>query len=292
MGSTSFFVTYLLPGALALIMFGLGLSLTVADFARVVRFPKSVVIGLVCQMFLLPLFGLGICHAFGLSPELSIGVMILAASPGGVAANLFSHFAKGDVALNLTLTAVNSVLAAVTLPLIVNFSISYFSDGNQSIGLQFQKTIEVFFIILIPVVFGMFGKKHFPNFAEKMDKPVRIFSFIFLFVIIAATIAKEKHRIVDALIQVGIPVYLFNILSLATGYILPLLAKVRDKEAIAISMEVGIHNGTLAVYVAISLLGSYELALPAAVYSIFMFKTAGIFTAILIKRNKEVSNVS
>ncbi|WP_411823899.1 bile acid:sodium symporter family protein [Leptospira sp. 'Mane'] len=288
MGSTSFFVTYMLPGALAFIMFGLGLSLTIADFTRVLRFPKSVLLGLICQILLLPLLGLGICHLFGLSSEFSIGIMILAASPGGVTANLFSHLARGDVALNLTLTAINSVLAAVTLPLIVNFSLIYFSEGEQSIGLQFKKTIEVFFIVLVPVLFGMLGKKYFPKFAGKMDKPVRIFSFLFLLLIIAGALLNEKHRILYSLSQVGIPVLLFNILSLAIGYILPLLAKVKYKEAIAISMEVGIHNGTLAVYVALSLLNSYNFALPAAVYSIFMFITAAIFSLILIKRNKEV----
>lgn len=286
MGSTSFLVTYLLPGALAFIMFGLGLTLKVEDFTRIVRYPKSVILGLVCQMFILPVVAFALCYAFKLDPQLSIGLMILAASPGGATANLFSHLAHGDVALNLTLTAINSVLAAVTLPLIVNFALGHFSSEGQTIGLQFQKVMEVFVIVLLPVTFGMFIHKVKPDFSRKMDKPVRAFSFLVLLVIVAGAIAKERHSLLNSFSQVGVAVFIFNIVSLGVGYVLPIIAKVKHREAIAISMEVGIHNGTLAIYVALSLLNSYELALPAAIYSIMMFITAAIFSYILVKKNK------
>lgn len=285
MGSTAFLVNSLLPASLAFIMFGLGLTLTIEDFTRVVRFPKSVVLGLICQMFILPAMAFGLCYAFSLSPEISIGLMILAASPGGVTANLFSHLANGDVALNLTLTAINSVLAAITLPLIVNFALSHFNGEDKSIGLQFAKVIEVFFIVLIPVAIGMWINKIKPSFSQKMDKPVRIFSFIVLLVIVVGAIVKERYQLINSLSEVGLAVLAFNLLSLGVGYVLPLIAKVKHREAIAISMEVGIHNGTLAIYVALSLLNSFALALPAAIYSIMMFFTAGIFCFILVKKN-------
>ena len=284
-GSTAALVNIFLPASLAFIMFGLGLTLTIEDFTRVMRFPKSVILGLVCQMFILPALAFGLCYVFALPAEISIGLMILAASPGGVTANLFSHLANGDVALNLTLTAINSVLAAITLPLFVNFALAHFSGDDKSIGLQFSKVLEVFLIVLIPVAIGMWIHKIKPSFAQKMDKPVRLFSFLVLLIIVSAAIVKEHQQLANSFGEVGMAVFTFNILSLGVGYALPILAKVKHREAIAISMEVGIHNGTLAIYVALSLLNSFALALPAAIYSIMMFFTAAIFCVILTKKN-------
>src|SRR5918992_2723128 len=145
--------TVLLPLALALVMFGLGLSLTLGDFARVGRQPKAVVIALVLQLLVLPAVCFGLVVAFDLPPLLAVGLMLLAASPGGTTANLFSHLFRGDVALNVTLTAVNSVIAVITLPVVVNLSTAYFEPavGDGTVGLQFGKTLQVFAIVLIPV---------------------------------------------------------------------------------------------------------------------------------------------
>lgn len=283
--STEFIITKLLPLSLAIIMFGFGLTLTIADFKRVLVYPKSVVLGLFCQMLILPLLALGVCKVFNLSTEISIGVMILAASPGGITANLFSHLAHGDIALNLTLTAINSVLAAFSLPLIVNLAFNYFAGKDQEIGLQFSKTVEVFAIVLIPVALGMFIKNKKPGFSQKMDKPVRIFSMLVLVIIVAGAVIKEKDQLATSFAQIGLAMLVFNLGSMLVGFLLPKLAKVSNKEATAISMEVGIHNSTLAIYVAVALLGSFALALPAAVYSIIMFFTAALFSFILARRN-------
>jgi BASS family bile acid:Na+ symporter len=167
--------TVLLPLALALVMFGLGLSLTPADFARVGRQPKAVVIALVLQLLVLPALCFGLVLAFDLPPLLAVGMLLLAASPGGTTANLFSHLFRGDVALNITLTAVNSLVAVVTLPLITNLAIAYFdpADGG-TLGLQLGKTAQVFAVVLVPVAIGMLVRRRAPGFAERMDKPVRI----------------------------------------------------------------------------------------------------------------------
>lgn len=266
-------------------MFGFGLSLTIADFKRVVAYPKSIFLGLFCQMCLIPVLAWLVCRMFSLSPETSIGVMILAASPGGISANLFSHLAHGDIALNLTLTAMNSVLAAFSLPLLVNLAYLLFANQSQDIGLQFSKTLEVFAIVLIPVLIGMFVKKQKPSFSERMDKPVRIFSFLVLLLIMVAAIFKEWARLSESFGQIGLAMLTFNLGSMFIGYLLPRLLKISNREATAISMEVGIHNSTLSMFIAVGLLNSFALALPSAVYSVIMFLTAGAFSYYLARKN-------
>lgn len=284
--STEIIVTKLLPLSLAIIMFGFGLTLTVADFKRIILYPRSVILGLACQMLILPLLAFGVCKAFNLTHEVAVGVMILAASPGGITANLFSHLAHGDIALNLTLTAINSVLAAFSLPIIVNLACHLFMGQEQNIGLQFSKSVEVFAIVLIPVGIGMFVKNQKPSFSLAMDKPVRIFSMIVLILIVTGAIVQEKDQLAQSMAQIGVAMLIFNIGSMVIGYLLPKALKVSTREATAISMEVGIHNSTLAIYVAMALLGSFTLALPAAVYSILMFFTAAIFSFYLSRKNR------
>jgi BASS family bile acid:Na+ symporter len=286
---TQFITSTLLPLSLAIIMFGFGLSLTTEDFKRVLKYPKSIGIGLFCQMILIPILAFGLIKIFNLSPEMALGLMILAASPGGITANIFSHLSHGDVALNLTLTAINSVLAAFTLPLIIYISTQLLNTDGLSVGLQFSKSLEVFLIVLIPVTIGLFVNSKNPSFSKKVDKPFRIFSMLILVLIIAAAIIKEKNTLGDSFAQIGLVVLIFNILSMGVGYVVPLLAKLKHSEATAISMEVGIHNGTLAIYIAMSVLNSFPLALPAAVYSIIMFITAAIFSFILSRKNRPVT---
>ena len=284
--STETIVGVFLPLSLAIIMLGFGLSLTPDDFRRVLKYPRSVLVGLFCQMALLPILAFALCYLFKFSPALSIGLMILAASPGGVAANIFSHLSHGDVALNLTLTAINCVLAAFTLPLIVNLSIAHFG-GSEAIGLQFKKTIEVFLIVLVPVLIGMSIRKAKPALSAKADKPVRIFSILVLAIITVVAILKEKDRLAESMGQIGIAMLVFNIGSMSLGYGVSRFFKLKLREATAITMEVGIHNSTLALYIAMTVLGSFELAIPAAIYSIFMFLTAGAFSAYLVNKNKK-----
>jgi BASS family bile acid:Na+ symporter len=277
-----------LPVALGIIMLGLGLGLTLADFRRVVAYPKPALIALVCQVLLLPVLCFGIVLALDLPPALAVGMMLLAASPGGTTANLYSHLFGGHVALNVTLTAVNSVLAVFTLPIIVNMSASYFLEGADSIGLQFDKVVQVFAIVLVPVAIGMAVRARIPGLADRLAKPVKILSVIVLVAVIAGTLLKERDNIVDYLVAVGIAVLIFNIISLAIGYGAPRLAGVGRRESIAAGMEIGIHNSTLAITIAVSpaLLNSTEMAIPAAVYGIVMFFTAAAFGYLVTRRRE------
>lgn len=275
----SFINVVLLPVALGVIMLGLGLSLTVADFARVVQFPRAVIVAMTCQMLVLPVVCFGIAKASGLTPELAVGLMLLAASPGGVTANLYSHLAKGDVALNITLTAVNSVLTLFTLPLVVNLSLAHFMGEGMAIPLQFSKVAQIFAIILVPVSIGMAIRRRKPGVAERLNRPVKILSAVFLLLVTVAAVIKDFRLLPLYLPQVGLSTLAFNLASMALGYFVPLWARVGRERAIAIGMEIGIHNATLAIAVALSpfLLNNSLMAIPPAIYGLLMFITAAGF---------------
>jgi BASS family bile acid:Na+ symporter len=213
-------------------------------------------------------------------------MMLLAASPGGTTASLFSYLFRGDVALNISLTAVNSVIAVVTLPLVVNLSVAYFADGTQTIGLQVDKVVQVFAIVLVPVAVGMLLRSRLPQLAAAAQRPVKILSAVVLVGVILAAVVAERSHIVDYLAAVGIVAILFSLLSLSLGYVAPRLLRVERRQAIACSMEIGIHNSTLAITVALSpqLLNNPAMAVPAAVYGLLMFVTATAF-GLLVTRS-------
>ncbi|MBJ2158009.1 bile acid:sodium symporter family protein, partial [Variovorax sp. IB41] len=188
---TTLIVTRFLFGALALVMFGLGLSLSLADFRRLFKHPKAVTIALLLQVIGLPLACYAIIVGFGLSPVFAIGLMLLAASPGGISANLFSHLFGGNVAMNISLTAVNTLLSIVTLPLIANWAINHFAHGGQVVPLQTRKLVEVIAIVMVPVAIGMFVASRKPAFAARMEKPTKIFSGVVLAVVTTLAIANE-----------------------------------------------------------------------------------------------------
>ena len=273
----------LLPVALAVVMFGLGLSLTVEDFVRVRRHPAAVVVALVCQLVLLPAVCFGLVLLFGLPPLLAVGMMLLAASPGGTTANLFSHVFRGDVALNITLTAVNSVLAVVTLPLVANFAIGHFTTGGDGLDLQFDKVVQVFAIVLIPVVLGMLVRRRSPGFADRMDRPVRIFSVVVLAGVIVATVVSERANLTTYLAATGLIALVFCVISLSLGYFAPRVFGIGHRQSIASAFEIGVHNSTLAITIAISVLGSTDIAVPAAVYGVVMFPVAALFGWVVVR---------
>ena len=280
-------LTLFLPIALGIIMLGLGLSLTIADFKRVLIYPKAIVIGLLCQMILLPVVCFGIAILFNLPPALAVGLLLLSASPGGATANLYSHLAKGDVALNISLTAVNSVLTLLTLPFIVNFAIDYFMGSGQVIPMQFKKILEVFAIVLIPVGIGMIINYFSASTSKKLEKPVKIISALFLVIIIVGAIVKEKDQFLLYFQQVGLAALTFNVISMAIGYFIPFLLKVNKKQSIAIGMEIGIHNGTLAIYIALNVIGNSVMSIPPAVYGLIMFFTAAAFGYIVSRKPQD-----
>ena len=269
-----------LPIALAVIMFGLGLSLTPDDFRRVVRHPKAVAIILACQVLLLPLIGFALAELFGLAPELAVGLLLLAASPGGTTANLFSHLFRGDVALNITLTAVNSVLALVTLPIVVNLAIARYLDEGSGIGMQLSKLLQVFAVVLVPVAIGMLVRSRAPQIADRADRPVRIASAVLLFLVVVGAILGEEN-VGEYFARVGLVTTLFCALSLAVGFFLPRLLGLTPAQSVASGFEIGVHNSTLAIAVALTVLGNTTMGVPPAVYGIVMFPVAALFGLVL-----------
>jgi BASS family bile acid:Na+ symporter len=276
----------LLIGALALIMFGLGLSLTLADFRRLLGHPKAVVLALVLQAMVLPAICYGLIVGLGVAPVYAVGLMLLAASPGGVSANLFSHLFGGNVAMNISLTAINTVLSIVSLPLIANFAIDTFAKNGQVVPMQTGKVIEVIVIVLIPVAIGMLVKSRAPGFAVRMDKPMKRFSMAVLALLAVIAIAKEWTAISSSFASIGLAVILFNVASLGLGYTVPRLLGLDKPNAIAIGYEIGIHNSTLAIFVAVSVLGDFQLMLPAAIYSVSMYVFATAFGLLVLGKKQ------
>jgi BASS family bile acid:Na+ symporter len=274
-----------LPVALGIIMFGLGLSLTIADFRRVQRHPRAVVVALVCQLLLLPAVCFGLVVVLDLSPLLGIGMLVLAASPGGTSANLFSHLFHGDVALNVTLTAINSVIAIFTLPVITNLAIAYF-EREDSVSLQLTKVVEVFAVVLVPVLLGMVVRSRRPGLAAASDRPVRVGSAVILAVLVLGILVDQRDRIGEYFGDVGLATGLFCALSLVIGYVVPKALGVTEAQAVASSMEIGVHNATLAIYIAVEVLDSTEISVPAAVYSLFMFAFAGLWGSAISRRSR------
>ncbi|GAA4064692.1 bile acid:sodium symporter family protein [Nonomuraea soli] len=264
----------LLPFALAIIMLGLGLSLTLADFKRVLAYPKATLVALGCQIVVLPALCFGLVILFGLPPVLAVGMMLLAASPGGTTANLYSHLFGGDVALNITLTAINSVLAIITLPLVTNLSIGYFASDGTLLSLEFAEFAKVVALVLIPVAIGMLVRAYATAFADRMAKPVKITSAVVLLLVIAAVLIKERENLGDYIASVGLICLIFSAVSLAIGYYAPRLAKVERGQAIASCFEIGLHNATLSITVATTLLANDQMSIPSATYGVLMFFTA------------------
>jgi BASS family bile acid:Na+ symporter len=261
-------------------MLGLGMSLTMQDFKRVATVPKATVVALVCQVLLLPAICLGLILVFDLAPALAVGMMLLAASPGGTTANLFSHLAGGDVALNISLTAINAILAVVTMPIVVNLALSGFMSGDDELGLQFDKMLQVFAIVLVPVAIGMLIRRRFTAFADRMLKPLKLAAIIFMVATIAVAVFQERANIGGYLQDIGIIALVFCVISLSVGYAIPRLVRIERRQSIAISLEIGIHNSTLAIAIALSpsLLNNPQMAVPAAVYGLLMFIPAGVFS--------------
>ena len=270
--------------ALALVMFGLGLSLSLDDFKRLREHPRSVLLALGLQTLVLPAAAYGLILLFGMEPVFAVGLMLLAASPGGVSANLFSHLFGGNVAMNISLTAVNTVLSIASLPLIANWAIATFMQSGQVVPLQFGKVLEVVGVILMPVIIGMVVRSKAPGFSERMGQPMKAFSALVLAAFALLAIVKEWTALAASFASLGPLVLAFNLISLLVGYYLSRAAGLNKSMSTAISFEIGIHNSTLAIYVALSVLGNLQLALPAALYSVSMYLTATLFGLLVLRR--------
>ncbi|RJO73603.1 bile acid:sodium symporter family protein [Nocardia panacis] len=281
MGSTMFAV--FLPLALALVMFGLGVTLTVADFARVARYPKAAAVALACQILVLPVICYGLIQLFGLTGALAAGMMLLVAAPGGPSANLFSHIAGGDVALNITLTAINSVIAVFTMPVIAAFAFDRFLDDGAKLGVRPDKFIQVFAIVLVPVAIGMFVRHRFADRAERMRGGVKIASIAVLALVVVGAFAQQPKTFTENFGTLIAVCLVLSTLSFALGFVVPRLFGVAADQAIASAMEIGIHNGALAITVAVSVLHNEKMAVAPALYGLSM-NIPAVIAAFLLAR--------
>lgn len=272
----SILTSVFLPLALAFIMLGMGLTLTRKDFKNIVIYPKAIILGLFTQIILLPIIGFILIQFFGLNGTMAVGLMILAACPGGPTSNLITHLSRGDTALSISLTAVSSVITVVTIPLIVNYSIQFFGEEG-SITLPVGQTIvQIMGVTIIPVSIGMFLKNKFPALSLKADKPVRYASAVFFILIILAAILKERESLPAFFAEAGPVTLILNILTLLIGYYLAKAFFLPRAQQVSIAIESGIQNGTLGIMIAATLLKNSEMTIPIAIYSLLMFLTAAV----------------
>lgn len=270
-----FFKTLLLPLALITVLFGMGLSLTTADFKRVLMSPRAKLVGLACQLVLLPLIAFGLVFVFRLPGELAVGLMLLAACPGGPTSNLISHLSRGDTALSVTLTAVSSVVTVFTIPWIVGLSMTFFLGDAAAIELPFWKTLaQLFVITILPIALGMGVRRLRPSFAEAMARPANIVSVVFLALVIAIAVLREKN-LAEQFLLAGPAAVTLNILTMLGGFFAARLCGLTKPQCITISIEGGIQNGTLALAIALGILNSPTIAMPSVIYSLFMFLSGG-----------------
>jgi BASS family bile acid:Na+ symporter len=271
--------------ALIVIMFGMGLSLVKDDFVRIIKYPKAIIIGLINQIVLLPIIAYLLIITFNVDTDIAIGVMILAACPGGPTSNLITHLSKGDTGLSVSLTAANSLITIFTIPFVIDFALNQFLDVSETVQInKLQTIIQIFVIVIIPVSLGMLLKHLKPKFADKMNKPVKIASAAVLFLIIIALVLKKKEDLFPYLEQAGLITLALNIATMLVGYLTARIAQLKLAQSITISIESGIQNGTMAIAIASGILLNENYAIAPAVYSLIMFLTSGVIIGIGMKK--------
>jgi bile acid:Na+ symporter, BASS family len=264
-------------------MCSLGLSLTPGDFKRVVTFPKAAAIGILNLLLISPLLAFGVAELFALAPALAVGLVLLGASPGGVTANMLTHLARGDTALSITLTALSSLAAAFTVPLYLELSTEHFNSGlGTDVGMA-GIVARVFLITVVPLAIGMYIRHRATERVIAVEDRVRRISLAVFVLVVIGAVASEWELVTDNFTEVAAAALALNVAAMSVSFALSVLARLDSRQATAIAIELGIHNGTLAIAVAATI--STQLGIPAAVYSAFMFITAGLFARVMYKRN-------
>ena len=274
----------ILPLALAFIMFVLGLGLTGSDFLRVVKQPRDFFVGAFSQIILLPIIAFILVKIWPIAPELAIGVMIIAAAPGGVTSNLLTSFAKGDVALSISLTAIISLLCVITIPFIVLTSVGLLNDSNitQDISL-FSMSRDMFLIVTVPVILGMLIRRFASGAALKFEPVAKKISIVLFVLVLLGAIAAERENVISYFAQAGLITLVLNIVMMIVAYCVAKLLASGMKQKKCITIECGLQNGTLAIFVATSIFGGGMYVIPAATYSLIMFATSLIFVYLVRK---------
>jgi len=274
----------ILPLALAFIMFVLGLGLTGGDFLRVTKQPRDFFVGAFSQIILLPIIAFILVKVWPIAPELAIGVMIIAAAPGGVTSNLLTSFAKGDVALSISFTAIISLLCVITIPYIVLTSVELLGGTNitQDISL-FSMSRDMFLIVTVPVILGMLLRRFASEVALKFEPIAKKISIILFVLVLLGAIAAERENVISYFAQAGLITLVLNVVMMVVAYYVAKLFASGMKQKKCITIECGLQNGTLAIFVATSIFGGGMYVIPAATYSLIMFATSLIFVYLVRK---------
>lgn len=295
---TNFFSTYLLPGVLAIIMLGMGLSLTGKDFRNIFLQPKAVITGLISQMVLLPAVAIGIAMVSGLPAEMQVGIVLIAACPGGAVSNLISYLLKGNVALSVSMTSINSFLVIFTIPTIVNIALGTFMGTETDLVMPFWDTVlQVLLITVIPCVIGIFIRYQSERLAKQLERPLKVAMPIMLALAMLAAIFLEKKEGVTITTGQYLEVLpwalLLNLVGMFGGLGIAKVLRLDQPKSLTIGLEVGLQNSGLAIAVATSasLLGNPELAIPASTYALFSFFTAVAFGLIVNRKEVRLKDV-
>lgn len=278
----TFVNTQVVPICIFLIMMGMGLSLVPNDFKRVVNYPKAVSIGLINQLILLPIIGFSLAHFMSLEPEYAVGIMLLVLCPGGTTSNMFSHLAKGDVALSVTLTAVASVVTVFSIPIVLNLSLKHFMGAGSEFELPIIKTmLSLIVLTIFPIVIGMLIKALAPKFADSTQVYVSRFGILFLTLLLIFLTYIQQEIVVEAFIAAGPVSLILNLLTMALGYYSSKFFKLSPAQTSSITLEVGLQNSTLSMFMALTLLANYKMSFAPAIYTLVMLFTAGILVRFL-----------
>jgi len=267
-----------LPLSLAFIMFSLGLALKSSDFTRVIKKPKDFLIGAFSQIIILPLVALIIVILWPLSPELAVGVMLIAAAPGGATSNIITSFAKGDVALSVSLTAIISLLCVITIPIIVLFSLNILMDTSTAKSISIGDiAIKMFLIVTVPVIIGMLFRKFLSSISISFEPLAKKISAVLFVLVLLGAIVAEKDNVVSYFAQAGLVTLVLNLLMMFIAFYIGKLFASGISQQKTITVECGLQNGTLAIVVATTLFDGGLYLIPAATYSLIMFFTSLIY---------------
>ncbi|MBP6495608.1 MAG: bile acid:sodium symporter family protein [Psychrobacter sp.] len=279
----------IIPICLFLIMMGMGLTLIANDFKRVLKYPKAVGIGLTNQLLLLPIIGFALANIMPLEPEYAVGVMLLVLCPGGTTSNLFTYLAKGDVALSVTMTAIASVITVFSIPVVLSFSLVHFMGAGSEFQLPVLKTmITLIVLTIVPISIGMLIKHFAPKVADKSQLYVSRFGVIFLTLLVVFLVYVQRDIIVDAFIATGPVSIILNLSTMALGYYSSKWFGLNLAQRTSITLEVGLQNSTLSIFMALTLLSNYDMSMMPAIYTLVMFLTAGILVRIFSAKYNKV----
>mgnify|MGYP001422789054 FL=1 len=274
------------PISLALIMLALGMGLTIQDFTRVIKQPGDFIVGLICQLVFLPIIAFALVFILDVPVELAVGLMIIAAAPGGVTSNILTKFANGDVALSISLTAVISLLSILTVPFIIFKSIDLLNaSANTNEISMIGISIKMFLVVTLPVILGMIIRRFANNFVSSNEKTIQTISLILFLIVLFGAIIQERTNIIPYLMKAGTITLLLNIIMMMIGFYVGKFFATGIKQRKCISLECGLQNGTLAIFVATQIFNDVTYIIPAAIYSLIMFATSLIFVFLIKKTN-------